>query len=89
MNTKPKFMRGLGLAVAMLCGVRFAAAQPQNQQALGFFSLGLKEKEPQKKIAAYTNAVVAEHFLTEGRTDSDAIAVLESALEVERRRLRA
>ncbi len=32
------------------------------------------------------NAVVAENFLTEGRTDSDAIEVLESALQAERRK---
>lgn len=32
------------------------------------------------------NALVAQNFLTEGRTDSDAIAVLENALKVERRK---
>jgi tetratricopeptide (TPR) repeat protein len=32
------------------------------------------------------NAIVAEHFLTEGRTDSDAIEVLENALKTEQGR---
>lgn len=32
------------------------------------------------------NALVAQNYLTEGRTDSDAIAVLENALKVERRK---
>jgi len=34
------------------------------------------------------NAIVAEHFLTEGRTDSDAIEVLENALKTEQSRFR-
>lgn len=34
------------------------------------------------------NAIVAEHFLTEGRTDSDAIEVLEHALKIEQNRSR-
>ncbi len=34
------------------------------------------------------NAIVAEHFLTEGRTDSDAIEVLENALKIEQNRYR-
>ncbi len=34
------------------------------------------------------NAIVAEHFLTEGRTDSDAIEVLENALKIEQNRSR-
>ena len=34
------------------------------------------------------NAIVAEHFLTEGRTDSDAIEVLENALKTEQSRSR-
>jgi tetratricopeptide (TPR) repeat protein len=33
------------------------------------------------------NSVVAQNYLTEGRTDSDAIEVLENALKAERRRL--
>jgi len=32
------------------------------------------------------NAIVSQNYLTEGRTDSDAIAVLESALKTERRK---
>jgi len=32
------------------------------------------------------NALVAQNYLAEGRTDSDAIAVLESALKIERRK---
>ncbi len=32
------------------------------------------------------NAIVAEHYLTEGRTDSDAIEVLENALKTEQNR---
>ncbi|MCG3121137.1 MAG: hypothetical protein ALAOOOJD_04115 [bacterium] len=32
------------------------------------------------------NAIVAQNYLTEGRTDSDAIAVLENALKTERRK---
>ncbi|NUO79108.1 tetratricopeptide repeat protein [candidate division KSB1 bacterium] len=34
------------------------------------------------------NAIVAEHYLTEGRTDSDAIEVLENALKTEQNRVR-
>ena len=32
------------------------------------------------------NSIVAQHYLTEGRTDSDAIEVLETALQAERRK---
>ncbi|MCI0697647.1 hypothetical protein L0337_37280 [candidate division KSB1 bacterium] len=33
------------------------------------------------------NTIVAQNYLTEGRTDSDAITVLESALKAERQKL--
>jgi len=32
------------------------------------------------------NAIVSQNYLTEGRTDADAITVLENALKVERRK---
>ncbi|MGH7496311.1 MAG: tetratricopeptide repeat protein [bacterium] len=57
MKTKLKSFGGLGITAAILCGAWVVAAQSQNQQAIDLFSLGLKEKDPHKKIATYTKAI--------------------------------
>lgn len=57
MKSKVGFLSGLILAVIMQLGVPAARPQAQEAQAVSYFSLGLKEKEPQKKIAAYARAI--------------------------------
>lgn len=58
----------------------------QDEQALKIYKAIL-----QLNIATHKhdeiNTIVAQNYLTEGRTDSDAIAVLESALKAERQKL--
>jgi tetratricopeptide (TPR) repeat protein len=58
----------------------------QDEQALKVYKAIL-----QLNIATHKrdeiNTIVAQNYLTEGRTDSDAIAVLESALKAERLKL--
>ena len=43
--------------LALLLAATPISAQSQNSQALNWFSLGLKEKDPQKKILAYKKAI--------------------------------
>jgi tetratricopeptide (TPR) repeat protein len=57
MRIKLKVIAGAGVTAAMFCCAWVVAAQSQNQRAVDFFSLGLQEKDPQKKIAAYARAI--------------------------------
>jgi tetratricopeptide (TPR) repeat protein len=59
-----------------------------DEQALKIYKTVLQLNFPSNNREEI-NSIVAQRYLTEGRTDSDAIEVLENALRAERRRLTA